>query len=156
MVLQGIPTESGPMKPHVNKTKNVIIGGLGALTLLGLSGCATNGDPFSGLTRILSFPGYVNREVVQNEYLYYPEYDLYYNRNSQQFLSVENNRWVTRNHPRNVSAERVFASRSVRIDGYSTPEQHRNAYYEQNRYRSSSRPSPVSSRGWNSARVENR
>lgn len=126
--------------------------GLGVIALTGLSGCVTNGNPLtglSGLPEIFDNQVYRDRAVVENEYLYYPEYDLYYDRDQREFLSVENDRWVTRNRPRNVSPDRVFTSRAVNLDGY-TPQQHRDAY-QQNRYRNSSFYTSGPNRDWSRA-----
>lgn len=123
---------------------------LGAVAMMGFAGCATSGDPINTLLGLVGNVGLGGRSAVQSDYLYYPEYDIYYNRNTREFLSVENNRWVVRDYPRHVSPDRIFATRAIRLDGYDSPEHHRNTYYQQNRNQSRRHRSD-SSRGWNSS-----
>jgi len=143
------------MKQQTIFNKMALAGVLGSVVVvMSFSGCATNGDSIDRIFGILGNVGSGDRtggrSAVQSEYLYYPEYDLYYNRNTREFLSVENNRWVARTNPRNVSANRVFATRAVSLDGYDSPQHHRNIYYQQNRYESG-RPAADPNRGWNTS-----
>jgi hypothetical protein len=136
------------MKPQTFVNKSVLLGSIGVLFSFSFSGCTTNGNPLFSLPGIFGEAPYENRTTAQNQYLYYPDYDLYYNRNTGDFISFENNRWIARKSPRNVSSDRLFASRSVSLQGYDTPEQHRAMYYRQTRYENDGRPAPVDNRRW--------
>lgn len=111
-----------------------------ALSFFLLAGCVGGGSPFHSISEILG--ARVNEEPrpFGNEYVFYPHYDIYYNRTSGEFVSFENGRWVSRQTPRNATAQSVLQSRSVNIDGFESPAHHRyemaqqGARYEQGRY----------------------
>jgi len=109
----------------------LILCGLGVPVMVGSVGCA-GVDPLTQVASILGGMGGPNRTAV-NDYVFYPDYNLYYNRRTEEFLAVENGAWVTRRYPLNVSAQRVLASRAVNIDRYGSPEHHYDQYYSQNR-----------------------
>ena len=62
--------------------------------------------------------------VVQDDYVYYPGYDVYYSSNRHQYLWLEGRAWVTRPQPRGVSVDVLFASPSVRMDFHDSPARH--------------------------------
>ena len=62
--------------------------------------------------------------VVQDDYVYYPNYEVYYSSNRHQYLYRNGNAWVTRSAPMGVSIDVLFASPSVRMDFHDSPERH--------------------------------
>ncbi len=62
--------------------------------------------------------------VVQDEYVYYPSYGMYYNSYRHQYVHQERGSWVSRPSPRGVSVEVLHASPSVRMDFHDSPGPH--------------------------------
>ena len=98
---------------HGNKAAVV----LGAALVVTLSGCIVD-EPRD---RVYVAPPTV---VVQDDYVYYPGYDVYYSSNRHQYLWLEGGAWVTRPQPRGVSVDVLFASPSVRMDFHDSPSFH--------------------------------
>lgn len=70
-------------------------------------------------------PVYVERTVVvQDNYVYYPGYQVYYSGNTRQYVYLEGRSWVSRSAPPHVSADVLFASPSVRLDFHDAPAVH--------------------------------
>ncbi len=66
-------------------------------------------------------PGVV---VVQDDYVYYPNYECYYSVNRHQYAYREGNAWVSRPAPRGVSVNVLQASPSVRMNFHDAPARH--------------------------------
>jgi hypothetical protein len=62
--------------------------------------------------------------VVQEDYVYYPNYGTYYNSHSHQYYFLRGDVWVTQAAPEGVSAEVLLASPSVNMDFHDSPERH--------------------------------
>src|ERR1039457_6523634 len=62
--------------------------------------------------------------VVQDDYVYYPNYECYYSVSRHEYAYREGNAWVSRPAPRGVSVDRLRASPSVRMDFHDSPAQH--------------------------------
>jgi hypothetical protein len=62
--------------------------------------------------------------VVQDDYVYYPGYDVYYNSSRHQYAYMEGGAWVSRPAPRGVSVDVLLASPSVRMDFHDSPANH--------------------------------
>ena len=90
------------------------------LTFLGaLTGCVGYVDwPRAGY---YSQPGAV---VVQDDYVYYPQYECYYSVSRHQYAYREGNAWVSRPAPRGVSENVLRASPSVKMNFHDSPAQH--------------------------------
>src|ERR1051326_405079 len=87
--------------------------------LLGGAGCVY-GPPHAGYAE--SPPVYVDGgEVVQDDYVYYPRYEVYYSNYRHQYLYRDGRSWVSRPAPPRVSAEVLFTSPSVRLDFHGYP-----------------------------------
>lgn len=131
-VAQGIP---GRVRPHgacghwdysasMHKTKFFFMPGKAAFVLGGaltLSGCVgyVNG-PDAG---IYVTPPTVTVAAPAN-YIYYPGYDVYYNRSLNQYAYLDGGTWVSRPEPRGVSVDVLLASPSVRMDWHDSPANH--------------------------------
>ena len=62
--------------------------------------------------------------VVEDDYIYYPDYEVYYSSSRHQYAYLEGRAWVSRPAPRGVSVDVLFASPSVRMDFHDSPEHH--------------------------------
>jgi hypothetical protein len=69
--------------------------------------------------------------AVQDDYVYYPQYECYYSVSRQQYAYREGNAWVARSAPRGASANVVMASPSVKMDFHDSPAQHHAAVVKQ-------------------------
>ena len=99
---------------------------LGAVLLVTLTGCVgyVNG-PRAGI--------YAEPQVfvAQDDYVYYPGYEVYYSSSRHQYAYREGNAWVARPAPRGVSVNVLLASPSVRMDFHDSPAQHHAAVVKQ-------------------------
>jgi hypothetical protein len=108
----------------MNKTKFFFSAGkagivLNALLLLMLTGCGNNVNvPDAGVT--VASPAV----VVQEDYVYYPSYEIYYSSSRHQYAYLEGGAWVSQPAPRGVSVDVLLASPSVRMDFHDSPAQH--------------------------------
>ena len=62
--------------------------------------------------------------VIQDDYVYYPGYEVYYSSNRHQYVYRDGGAWVTRSTPPRVSVDVLFASPSIRMDFHDAPERH--------------------------------
>jgi hypothetical protein len=111
----------------LNRTKRSRIGFLLGTALLGaLTGCVSHqGGPPHGNVYAPPPPVYVDSGlVVQDNYVYYPGYQVYYSSNRRQYIYQDGRSWVSRPAPPRVSADVLFASPSVRLDFHDSPAIH--------------------------------
>ena len=92
---------------------------LGATLLVTLTGCV---GYVSGPSAGIQVEPYVF--AVQDDYVYYPNYECYYSVSRHQYAYREGNAWVARPAPRGVSVDVLVASPSVRMDFHDSPSQH--------------------------------
>ena len=86
-----------------------------------LTGCVTHVDgPRHGRAHVP--PPTVH--VVQDDYVYYPGYEVYYSSSTRQYVYLEGSAWVTRPAPPRVSVDMLFASPSVTLDFSDAPAAH--------------------------------
>jgi hypothetical protein len=69
--------------------------------------------------------------MVQDDYVYYPGYQVYYSGRTHQYIYQDGRSWVTRNGPPRVSVDVLFASPSVRLDFHDSPSIHHAAVVRQ-------------------------
>lgn len=67
---------------------------------------------------------YVESTVVQDDYVYYPNYECYYSVSRHQYAYREGNAWVSRPAPRGVSVNILLASPSVKMSFHDSPANH--------------------------------
>jgi len=92
---------------------------LGAVLLVTLTGCVAYVDgPRAGI----QVEPYVF--VTQDDYVYYPGYEVYYSSSRRQYAYLEGGAWVSRPAPRGVSVNVLLASPSVRMDFHDSPAHH--------------------------------
>ena len=101
------------------KNTKYFIGGIGIMlgaALLGaLTGCV---GYVEGPSRGVAYAS------VQEDYVYYPGYQVYYGSHSHQYYYPEGRGWVSRSAPPHVSAEVLLAAPSVRLDFRDHPSAH--------------------------------
>jgi hypothetical protein len=91
----------------------------GAVLLVTLTGCVGHVDgPRAGIQ------GEPYTVVVLDDYVYYPNYEVYYSSSRHQYAYREGSAWVARPAPRGVSVDVLLASPSVRMDFHDSPAQH--------------------------------
>jgi len=100
----------------------------GAALLVALTGCVgyVNGPRAGGV--------YVQPSatvVVQDDYVYYPGYQVYYSSNRRQYVYRDGRSWVSRPAPPRVSADVLIASPSVRLDFHDFPSIHHASVVQQ-------------------------
>jgi len=104
--------------------------GLSAALLATLTGCVAYMDrPPVGSVYIA--PAVETTVVVQDDYVYYPGYQIYYSSSRHQYAYRDGRNWVSRPAPRGVSINRLQASPSVRMDFHDSPAQHHEAVVKQ-------------------------
>jgi len=113
----------------MTKTKNSGIAFvLGAALLGALTGCVSHTDGPHHHARTYSTPPPVyvesRAEVLRDDYVYYPGYQVYYSSNRRQYIYRDGRSWVSRPAPPRVSVEVLFASPSVRLDFHDSPSLH--------------------------------
>ena len=69
--------------------------------------------------------------AVQDDYVYYPNYECYYSVSRHQYAYREGNAWVARPAPLGVSVDVLLASPSVKMDFHDSPAQHHAAVVKQ-------------------------
>jgi hypothetical protein len=82
--------------------------------------------------------------VVQDDYVYYPNYGVYYSQSRRQYAYQENGAWVNTPEPRGVSVDVLLASPSVKMNFHDSPANHHAAVaqqYPKNWKPSTSKPS---------------
>jgi hypothetical protein len=62
--------------------------------------------------------------VVQDDYVYYPSYGVYYNSSRHQYAYLEGGAWVLAPAPSGVSVDVLLASPSVNMDFHDSPANH--------------------------------
>jgi hypothetical protein len=62
--------------------------------------------------------------VIQDDYVYYPTYAIYYNSSRHQYAYLENGAWVSQPGPQGVSVGVLQASASVSMDFHDSPANH--------------------------------
>ena len=103
---------------------------LGAMLLATLTGCVGYVEgPRAGV--YVEPPVVETAVVIQDDYVYYPAYEVYYSSSRRQYAYREGNAWVARPAPRGVSVDVLRASPSVRMDFHDSPAEHHAAVVKQ-------------------------
>ncbi|MDB6066265.1 MAG: hypothetical protein JWR26_2473 [Pedosphaera sp.] len=102
----------------------VFVGGIACLGAL--TGCVGYVDGPGHATVYAQPPTvYVQSEVaMQDDYVYYPGYQVYYSGRSRQYVYREGRAWVSRPRPPHVSAEVLFSAPSVNMGFHDSPAAH--------------------------------
>lgn len=62
--------------------------------------------------------------IYEDDYDYYPGYEVYYSRNRHEYVYRDGSQWVRRPEPSGVSLNILLAAPSVRVDFRDSPERH--------------------------------
>lgn len=89
---------------------------LGAFTL---AGCET--DTRTTIAYHDSRPAYV---YADDDYVYYPQYEMYYSNRRHEYGYREGNSWVWRPTPTRVDTRVLVSTPSVHLDFHDSPERH--------------------------------
>ena len=111
----------------MNRTKCSKIGLLFGAALWGaLTGCVGHVDgPRHGAVYVQPPPVQVGAGVVvQDDYVYYPGYQVYYSSNRRQYVYRDGRSWVSRPAPPRVSVDVLYASPSVKLAFHDHPSAH--------------------------------
>jgi hypothetical protein len=109
-------------KKHFFKTDKAGFA-LCAVLLTTLTGCVGYVEgPRAGV--YVAPPVVVTGVVVEDDYVYYPDYEIYYSSSRHQFFWPEGGAWVARPAPRGVTVDVLFASPSVRMNFHDSPANH--------------------------------
>lgn len=91
-------------------------------TLTGCVGYAGRSHPRSGYMVRTEVSAPV--VVVQDDYVYYPSYQMYYGSRSRQYYYQDGSSWVARPAPQGIAVNVLLASPSVTMDFHDRPERH--------------------------------
>jgi len=95
----------------------------GAALVGALTGCIVAPQPRA--VYVAPSPVYVEAGGgFQDDYVYYPGYQVYYSSHRRQYVYLQGNAWVSRPAPPRVSVDVLFASPSVRLDFHDAPSIH--------------------------------
>jgi hypothetical protein len=110
----------------MNKTTNAKTGfifGTAAFSLL--AGCVGYVDGPRGEVYAPAPSVYVETGIaVQDDYVYYPAYQVYYNSYRHQYVYRDGRSWVSRPAPPRVSVNVLLASPSVTVGFHDSPAHH--------------------------------
>ena len=107
----------------MKQTKSKIGFVFGAVLVGAFTGCVAYVDrPPRGSVYIA--PPVQAEVVIQDDFVYYPSYQVYYSSNRRQYIYLQGRTWVTRPSPPRVSVDVLFASPSVRLDFHDAPSLH--------------------------------
>jgi hypothetical protein len=102
---------------------------------VGLVVCAALLGTLTGCVGYVNGPSggaYVAPAVaVQDDYVYYPSYGVYYSTSRGQYAYQENGGWVNAPAPRGVSVDVLLASPSVKMNFHDAPANHHAAVVQQ-------------------------
>ena len=94
----------------------------GATLLIALAGCAS--EPPMYRTSAAGYPPAQTVVVYQDEYDYYPHYEVYYSRHRREYVYRDGRTWVRSPVPPRVPVHVLASSPAVRVDFRDSPEYH--------------------------------
>lgn len=110
----------------MNRIKNSKIGFIfGAAALSLLAGCVGYVDGPRGEVYVPAPSVYVEEGVpMQDDYVYYPTYQVYYSSYRHQYIYQDGRAWVSRPAPPHVAINVLIASPSVNVGFHDSPANH--------------------------------
>ena len=96
---------------------------LGAVLMAALSQGVGNADAQNAGIRVAP-PVVVVPIAIPDDYVYYPNYGIYYNSHRHQYLHLKDDVWVTQPVPEGISVQVLLASPSVNMEFHDSPEKH--------------------------------
>jgi hypothetical protein len=126
-----VPDYSDIMKNKKNSFKASRAGFvLVAVLLVALAECAGSADGQGvGITVtppivVVPPPVVVAPVVIPDDYVYYPNYGVYYNPRRHQYNYLQGDVWMAQPAPQGVSVDVLLASPSVNMDFHDSPARH--------------------------------
>ena len=113
-------------KKHFIKTKKTGFV-LGVALMVALAECAGNANGQGTGVSVginVTTPVPVPPPLVQDNYVYYPTYSIYYNSSLHQYVYLQDGAWISTPAPQGVSVPVLLASPSVNMDFHDSPEKH--------------------------------
>ncbi len=109
--------------PHL---RPVMFASVGLTAALALQGCVKQqpAPPVAQFDPAVGETGPSTVVMVTDDYVYYPQYEVYYSAHRHQYGYRDSNGWSWRAGPPNVSATVLFASPSVQMEFHDSPERH--------------------------------
>ena len=104
-------------------TKNFLLPA-GLVVLAALAGCESDDSGYRTGSRHHAMGQTQASVVLEDDYDYYPDYEIYYSRNRHEYVYRDGNAWVRRPQPRGVTVDFLFSTPSVRMDFRDAPERH--------------------------------
>lgn len=96
----------------------IILPGVLTLGALALCGCETE------VHQTVAYRQDQYGQVVDDDYVYYPQYEMYYSNHRHQYGYREGNAWVWRPTPSRVQTNVLVSSPSVHMSFHDSPERH--------------------------------
>jgi len=114
------------------KIKTSKIGFAVGTALLGLlTGCVGYVDGPRGEAYAPPPSVYVEGVAMQDDYVYYPAYQVYYSNNRHQYVYQDGRSWVSRPAPPHVAVNVLLASPSVHVGFHDSPASHHSVIVKQ-------------------------
>jgi hypothetical protein len=101
-----------------------LLGVAAPATVLLLGGCVATPVTQAPRYERAAPPPVVRVYEEQDDYDYYPAYEVYYSRSRHEYVYRDGARWVRRPEPQGISLSLMLASASVRVDFHDAPERH--------------------------------
>ncbi len=109
------------IKEAFYRTNQVGIG-LGVVLLSTLAGCTTGQTGHPHVAAVYETPPVV---VIQDDYVYYPDYQVYFNNTRHEYVYQDDGAWISRPAPPNIAAAALRASPSEKLERGDFPAHHR-------------------------------
>ena len=112
---------NGKQKENKMKTSHLVAMLAVAPLAVSLTGCVgyVEHRPAYGYSR-----PYTRAEYVEDDYVYYPQYELYYGNRSHRYYSRQGSSWVVRPTPPGISVNALISVPSVHLDFHDHPSRH--------------------------------
>jgi hypothetical protein len=96
----------------------------GSLLLAALTGCVTAGSGPSSRHPAHPVVAMQATLMIQDDYEYYPRYEIYYSRRRNEYVYRDANAWVRRGDLRGITLAMLESGPMVRMDFHDSPEFH--------------------------------
>lgn len=116
-----------PIPLPSSRLSSGLLAGAALLGTLSVLGCVKqqNYQPNTATDPVaVAAPAAPAEVAVVDDYVYYPEYEIYYSAHRHQYGYRDGNGWAWRPAPPRVSVNVLFASPSVHMDFHDSPERH--------------------------------
>jgi hypothetical protein len=94
---------------------------LGAVIVGALTGFVAHPEAAHASVTVTVAP---NTFEAQDDYVYYPGYNVYYSKHHHKYAYLQNNTWVSAPTPPNVSVDVLHNAPSVNMDFHDSPANH--------------------------------